>query len=112
MTTHAFAPGTGVSSSASKNVSLGNTFAIVNGSGGSGDPTTFDFVQSSRFSRPLALRSGAAAGFASTEFTSPEGGARRYAAATNAPTPATDHSIPRMGETSLAQEGERGTPRW
>src|SRR6266545_5126923 len=110
MTTHAFAPGTGVSSSASKNVSLGKTFVIVNGSGGSGEPTTFDVVQSSRFSMPVALRSGpagAAAGFASTEFTSPDGGARRYAATTNAATPTTDHSMPRIGRVPRRVKGVR-----
>jgi hypothetical protein len=79
----------------------------VYGSDGSGEPTTFEVVHSSRFSMPGGLRS--AAGFASsTGLASPAGVANVYAAATNAAAPATDHKAVRMGETSSGVRECRG----
>src|SRR5262245_38865438 len=56
--TQAFLPGTGVASRGSVNFTFGNALTMRQGAGGSGEPFTFDVVQSSRFSSPNGLAMG------------------------------------------------------
>src|SRR5687768_16216820 len=93
--THSLLLGIASSSSGSKNVSLGYAFTTVYGSGGSGEPTTFEVVHNSRFWRLNGFTSSA--GLASTVGTTLVGGAKTYATATHAATAASDHNMPRMG---------------